>query len=105
MDSDIINTVQYILRNQFPEISGFQSTLNAPIYETDGIKSIFPFSKVSPPSAQILHDGHDHWVFACQREKQKYVLLFDSLNQRSKIGTITDFQVNDFVILFVLIKT
>lgn len=74
--SDIINEVQKILQQQFPDIKGLQPTEKTPIWKENescwmyGLK----FNNVMSPAVQIHHNGKFHLVNFVKLDGHIYVL-------------------------------
>ena len=68
-----VNSASAIIKQDFPDIKGLQSTLNA--QQQKG------FKPAEEGSIQVLHcgDNYQHWVTTCFMEGQ--LLLYDSLGQ------------------------
>jgi hypothetical protein len=55
--------------------------------------SLQPMTRQTPPSVQIHHTGHDHWVLSIQ-DTSGTVFLFDSKNPRQTVSASTQIQVS-----------
>ena len=64
--SDVIISAQNLLKIQFPDINGFQETTVAPVKSNGKWVSHNGFLPQDPPSAQIHHNGNQHWVLSTQ---------------------------------------
>ena len=75
-----MHQINDICKNQFTNVNGFQCTLLTPHYSKDEKRWIYSTQMKSQkaPSAQIHHDGSDHWVMSFQSKSGKIYLL-DSL--------------------------
>ena len=76
LNDKIINCVQKLLCDDFPEVNGLQNTLHVPRYiDNSAIWRINKhLSKQQPPSAQIHHNGSNHWVMSYQQENNSSVI-------------------------------
>ena len=68
-----VNSASAIIKKDFPDIKGLQSTLNAQRQKV--------FKPAEEGSIQLLHcgDNYQHWVTTCFMEGQ--VMLYDSLGK------------------------
>jgi hypothetical protein len=95
LTSDHINAVNILGRQQFPEIFGLQSTHHAPVFsEThQHWTSRMPFKPVpeDEKSAQIHHNGRDHWVVTV-RPHSTDIFFIDSLLHKNSINPSLEIQ-------------
>ncbi|KAH3805793.1 hypothetical protein DPMN_134101 [Dreissena polymorpha] len=82
LNDPIINKCQQMLKEQFALDSGMQNTLLAPYFNHDlGTWDINKrLTKQNPPSAQIHYTASNHWVLSYQSQKDRHVIVVDSLN-------------------------
>ena len=85
LNSQIIEAVNIIARNQFPSISGLQLPEKVPKYITKESRwhvqqqSVMnPLSNDKSRACQIHHTGKDHWVVTF-RDETDSIFMFDSL--------------------------
>ena len=82
-----IQAAHQILTNQFRDINGFQCSTIAATYDKKLEKWVNGAGEKlelrCPPSVQIHHTGHFHWVMSCQMEKDGVVYIMDSLTKGS----------------------
>lgn len=89
---NVINFAQALLKIQFPDLNGFQYTGYAPLLKGGKWEYSLQMSHQEPPSVQIHHTGHDHWVTSAQDENG-VVYIFDSNNPRHTMSASTQIQV------------
>ena len=68
-----MDQINDICKNQFPNINRFQCMLLTPFYSIDEKRWIHStqIKSQKAPSAQIHHDGSDHWVMSFQSKSGK----------------------------------
>jgi hypothetical protein len=73
---NIIDFPQQLLKQQFPSVNGLQYTGYAPMLENSGKWTYsLQMTRQTPPSVQIHHTGHDHWVLSIQDTSGTVFLL------------------------------
>ena len=91
-----IQAAHQILANQFKDINGFQCSTIAPTYDEKLEKWVNSagenLESRCPPSVQIHHTGHFHWVMSCQMEKDGIVYIMDSLT-KGELSTSLQIQI------------
>ena len=77
LTSDIMDRANKILRNQFPEINGFQCTLLAPNlnFRTGEWDYALRLESRTPPTVQIHHNGSFHWIVTVQSKNNRVYML------------------------------
>ena len=91
---NIIDFAQQLLQQQFPSVNGLQFTGYAPILENTGKWTYsLQITREIPPSVQIHHTGHAHWVLSIQ-DTSGTVFLLDSKNPRQTVSASTQIQMS-----------
>ena len=91
---NIIDFAQQLLKQQFPSVNGLQFTGYAPILENSGKWTYsLQMTRETPPSVQVHHTGHDHWVLSIQ-DTSGTVFLLDSKNPRQTVSASTQIQMS-----------
>ena len=88
-----MNFAQEIARQQFPQMNGFQYTGYAPLYRDKKWEYSLQMTSQQPPSVQIHHTGHDHWITSFQ-DQQREVYVLDSKNPRHTLSGSTEIQLS-----------
>ncbi len=95
LNDPIINKCQQMLKEQFALDSGMQNTLLAPYFNHDlGTWDINKrLTKQNPPSAQIHYNASNHWVLPYQSQKDRHVIVVDSLKSPRTLNSSISIQI------------
>ena len=81
LDDLVIDTVQNLLNNQFPRLSGLQSTLP---------QSKHHHSLRNNDQLQVIHSQGDHWIVASTLSSEGGVNVYDSVYSKETKAIICD---------------
>ncbi|XP_076059717.1 uncharacterized protein LOC143036354 [Oratosquilla oratoria] len=91
-----MNAVNILVRQQFPEVFGLQSTYHAPVFSESKQHWTCPMPFKSVPdglsSAQIHHNGRDHWVLTVRPSATNDIFFIDSLLHKNSINPSLEVQ-------------
>ena len=92
---NIIDFPQQLLKQQFPSVNELQFTGYEPMLENSG-KWTYSLQMTweTPPSVQIHHTGHDHWVLSIQ-DASGTIFLLVSKNPRHTVSASTQIQMSN----------